>query len=191
MPGANLVAQPILAAALFHLLSAGTDRTGRLRYIGALFLLSSPVLILAGPGLAAIVNAKGDDRPKVATCRHPADVASLTRLAPGLVLSFIDSGPAILAATPHAVLAAPYHRNNAGNRAAYDVFLAGDPDALRVLKERRVTYVAICVGATDLKIFNRAAPNGLAMRLSHGEVPPYLQPIPPQPGENLRVFRVR
>jgi len=107
------------------------------------------------------------------------------------VLSFIDSGPAILAATPHAVLAAPYHRNNEGNKAAYDIFLSGDGGAERVLKERHVTYVAICLGTTDLKIFNRAAPDGLAMRLARGEVPPYLQPIPGDPAAPLRVFRVR
>jgi hypothetical protein len=51
--------------------------------------------------------------------------------------------------------------------------------------------VAICTGATDLVMFNRAAPDGLAMRLARGEVPPYLEPIPGDPAERLRVFRVR
>jgi hypothetical protein len=51
--------------------------------------------------------------------------------------------------------------------------------------------VAICLGTTDLKIFGRAAPDGLAMRLARGEVPPYLQPIPGDPAAPLRVFRVR
>ena len=190
MPGANLVAQPVLAAALLRLLGFGANGFSRARYIGAIALVSSPFLILAGPGLAFIASGENHAAPKAVTCRHPADVAALKDLAPGLVLSFIDSGPAILAATPHAVLAAPYHRNNAGNRAAYDIFLSGDGGAERLLKERHVKYVAICVGTTDLKIFNRAAPDGLAMRLARGDVPPYLQPIPGNTAASLRVFRV-
>jgi hypothetical protein len=194
MPSANLVAQPILAAAFLRLLGSGTNRFSRARYIGAIVLVSSPFLILAGPGLASMMNAGNKNHPAVedaTTCRLPADVAALDRLSPGLVLSFIDSGPAILAATPHAVLAAPFHRNNDGNKAAYDIFLSGDGGAERILRARHVTYVAICLGTTDLKIFNRAAPDGLAMRLARGEVPPYLEPIPGDPAAPLRVFRVR
>lgn len=194
MPGANLVAQPILASALLRLLGSETNPFSRARYIGAIMLVSSPFLLLAGPGLASIVNTGDKNHPAGqddVTCRLPADVAVLDRLAPGLVLSFIDSGPAILAATPHTVLAAPFHRNNDGNKAAYDVFLSGDGGAERILKERHVTYVAICLGAMDLTIFNRAAPNGLAVRLARGEVPPYLEPIPGDPAAPLRVFRVR
>jgi hypothetical protein len=194
MPGANLVAQPILAGALLRLLGFETNGFARARYIGAIVLVSSPFLILAGPGLASIVNTGDKNRPADqddVTCRLPADVAALNRLAPGLVLSFIDSGPAILAATPHTVLAAPFHRNNDGNKAAYDVFLSSDGAAERILKERHVSYVAFCLGTTDLKIFNRAAPDGLAMRLARGEVPPYLEPIPGDPAAPLRVFRVR
>jgi hypothetical protein len=191
MPGANLVAQPILAGALLRLFGFGTSGFSRARYIGAIVLVSSPFLILAGPGLAFIAGGKNAAAQNAVTCRHPADVAALNRLAPGLVLSFIDSGPAILAATPHSVLAAPYHRNNDGNRAAYDVFLGSDGTAERILKERHVRYVAFCLGTTDLKIFNRAAPDGLAMRLARGEVPPYLEPIPGDLAAPLRIFRVR
>lgn len=192
MPGANLVAQPVLAAALLRLLGFGTNGLARARYIGAIALVSSPFLILAGPGTAFIASGKNLPAAQgIVTCRHPADVAALNGLAPGLVLSFIDSGPAILAATPHSVLAAPYHRNNDGNKAAYDAFLAGDGGAEHILKERHVTYVAICLGTTDLKIFNRVAPDGLALRLARGEVPPYLQPIPGDTAAPLRVFRVR
>jgi hypothetical protein len=71
------------------------------------------------------------------------------------------------------------------------VFLICDGGAERILKERHVSYVAFCLGTTDLKIFNRAAPDGLAMRLARGEVPPYLEPIPGDSAAPLRIFRVR
>jgi hypothetical protein len=54
-----------------------------------------------------------------------------------------------------------------------------------------VTYVAICLGTINLEILNRAAPDGFAMRLARGEVPPYLEPIPGDSAAPLRVFRVR
>jgi hypothetical protein len=193
MPGANLVAQPILASAFLRLLGFGTNSLSRARYFGAIALVSSPLLILAGPGLASIVNSesRAAPHPTVMTCRHPADVAALKNLAPGLVLSFVDAGPAILATTPHSVLAAPYHRDNDGVKAAYDVFLGGDSVAQHILKERHVTYVAICLGSYDLGLFNDVAPEGLAVRLSRGEMPPYLEPIAVDPAQPLRVFRVR
>jgi hypothetical protein len=195
MPGANLVAQPILASALLRLLGFGTSGFSRARYLGAILLVSSPLLILAGPGLASIVNANSESgavkHPSMMTCRHPADVAALKSLAPGLVLSFVDAGPAILATTPHSVLSAPYHRDNDGVKAAYDVFLGGDTVAQRILKDRHVTYVAICLGSYDLGLFNSVAPDGLATRLARGEVPPYLEPIAVEPAQPLRVFRVR
>jgi len=193
MPGANLVAQPILAGALFRLLRPATNVFSRARYIGAIALVSSPCLLLAGPGLASIAHA-GDENapPKVPmVCLLPDQVAALKNLAPGLVVTFIDAGPAILATTSHTVLAAPFHRNNDGNKAAYDIFLGGDEEAERILKARHASYVAICAGAADLTIFESVAPNGLAMRLARGEVPPYLEPIRAEPAEPLHVFRVR
>ena len=47
----------------------------------------------------------------------------LAHLPKGVVLGFIDAGPFILMETPHAALAAPYHRNIKGNAAMLDIFL--------------------------------------------------------------------
>jgi hypothetical protein len=193
VPGANLVAQPILVGSLFRLLRPNANYISRLRYLGALVLVSSPCITLASLGGGSIAAAAGktSETKTLMVCVHPEDVAAMKNLAPGLVASFIDSGPAILATTPHTVLSAPYHRNNDGNKAAYDIFLGNDGEAERILKARHVSYVAVCIGSADLVILGEEAPNGLALRLARGEVPPYLEPIPVDPAEPLHVFRVR
>ena len=131
-----------------------------------------PVVITDGPG----------------TCRRAADYAALKRLPPGRVLGFIDAGPFVLMETPHAVLAAPYHRNIQGNTAMLDAFL-GAPDAAR-LKALAVDYVAFCPGAPERYNYAAAAPAGLAASLSRGELPKFLERVALD-GNELAVYRPR
>jgi len=194
--GANLLAQVLLAAALVRLLDTGDGARTRLRLLVAALAVSSPLLVIAGQGIGLALAAIDPGRSVAvydgpAACRRPADVAPLKRLQPGLVVSFVDLGPAILAETKHSVLAAPYHRNGVGNIAAFDLLLSDDAAAKRVLAQRRIDYVAICPGSPERINFERAAPEGLTARLSRGEVPDYLEAAGGDPMEPLRVFRVR
>ncbi len=194
--GANLLAQALLAAALARMLETGDGARTRLRLLVATLAVSSPFLVIAGQGVDAALTAFDPGRPVLfydgpGACRRPADVAPLKRLLPGLVVSFVDLGPAILAETPHTILAAPYHRNGTGNRAAFDLLLGDDATARRVIEQRRIDYVAICPGSPERINFERAAPDGLVARLSRGEVPDYLEAVAGDRAEPLRVFRVR
>ena len=56
--------------------------------------------------------------------RNDHDRGLALELPKGLVLGFIDAGPLVLMQTPHAVLAAPYHRNIKGNAAMLRSFRA-------------------------------------------------------------------
>ncbi len=193
--GANLLAQAVLAAALVRLVGTGDSIRIRLRLLVASLAVSSPFLVIAGQGIGLALSAVDPGRPVLvydgpAACRRPADITPLKRLAPGLVVSFVDLGPAILAETKHSILAAPYHRNGVGNIAAFDLLLGDDATAMRVLAERRIDYVAICPGSPERINFERAAPEGLTARLSRGEVPDYLEATG-DPAKPLRVFRVR
>jgi len=194
--GANLIAQPILAAALITLFQIrGSLLVSRFAIV-SFVLLSNPILTLAGGGIKLIMNhlnpgqiPASDGGPLA--CRRPADMEHLARLSPGLVVSYIDIGPAILARTKHSVLAAPYHRNVRGNANAYDILLANDTTARRILKERQASYIAICPGSPDRIFMRDAAPDGLSERLALGETPNYLEPIPGSASEPLKIFRVR
>jgi hypothetical protein len=67
-----------------------------------------------------------DDTSHAATlaCLSPQALAPLATLPPGLVLAPIDSGSHIISDTKHSVIAAPYHRNSAGNRKVLEALLA-------------------------------------------------------------------
>ena len=123
-------------------------------------------------------------------CQRSADYAPLARLPRGLVLAFIDAGPFLLMETPHAVLAAPYHRNLKGNAAMFDVFLAAPADAAARITALGVDYVAFCPGAPERYHYALRAPEGLAATLSRGEVPDFLERIALE-GTDLAVYRPR
>jgi hypothetical protein len=106
------------------------------------------------------------------------------------MLAFIDSGPFILLESGHAVLAAPYHRNQAGNIAILDMFLEA-PAAAKIRMDRLgIDYVAFCSGAPERYRYVASAPGGLAATLSRDHAPGYLERIPLQ-GTDLAVYRVR
>src|SRR5262249_53457440 len=108
----------------------------------------------------------------------------------GLVLGFIDAGPFILLETPHAALAAPYHRNVKGNAAMLDVFLAAPREAQAQLPALGGDSAAFCPAATARHAYAGVAADGLAAALGRGEVPEFLEPIPLD-RTSLAVYRAR
>jgi len=193
---ANMVAQPMLAASLISLFDVRSSLLARRGAIVALLLISSPILVLAGQGIGKIVRFVDPARPVYyesgpLACRGADDVAPLARLKPGIVISYVDLGPAILVGTKHSIFAAPYHRNVEGLLIAFNVMLGDDATARHVLAEHHVDYIAICPGSPERINQRLAAPNGLTERLARGEVPDYLEPVLSATSEVLKVFRVR
>lgn len=100
-----------------------------------------PIAAAAWPG--------GEPATHSPACDTGAMAQALAALPPGLVMAPIDLGPAILAATPHRVVAAPYHRNNTGNLAMVR-FYAGSPAMARSIADRwRIAYVVACPGSRE------------------------------------------
>lgn len=191
---ANLLASAIIAAAILQL--AGSDARARIRTILALFALSTPALVLAGQAVGVALKFADPSRMTIfhdgpGACRRVADFAPLKRVNQGLVVSFVDNGPAILALTNHSILAAPYHRNGEANKAAFDILLGNDAEVRRAIAGHNVDYIAICPGGPERVNYERAAPEGLVARLSHGKVPAYLETVPGEAAEPMKVFRIR
>ncbi len=113
-----------------------------------------------------------------AACLASAAFAPLAKLPPGIVLAPIDAGSHLLALTPHSVLAAPYHRDNHGNRAALDAFLSEPQAARRILRVNHVTYVMTCPGLNETAALAARAPHGLVAALVHGAIPDWLKALP-------------
>jgi hypothetical protein len=153
-------------------------------FLGALCAAAAGALSAIGPSPTSEASVMSLPR-----CSSPADLAALGKLDRGRVMAGIDLGPVILAQTPHAVFAAPYHRNSAGNTALLDTMLATPEAAARTLDAVGADYLALCPGSLDEKRYSRLAPDGLAARLARGEAMPFLAPAI-MPESSLRVWRV-
>jgi hypothetical protein len=189
---ASMVAAPIFAASLAILwptLAPG-------RNLLLLALAASPASFAAlGLSTKPLIDLIFKPRMTTAerdasTCQTVSDVAFLRRLPKGRVMAPIDLGPAILAETDHVIFAAPYHRNNDGNAAMFELMLAPIPTARQILWDRRVDYVVICSAAPE-QDFVKLAPDGLAARLGRGETPDFLEQLDLGPPHKISVWRVR
>jgi len=112
--------------------------------------------------------------------------AALAALPAGTVMAPIDVGAYAIAAGPHRMIAAPYHRNNAGNAAMYRFFL-GTPEAAQAIAARwRVDYVLLCPG--DFAELDRPLandPRRLLTRLRADRAPRWLTPVATASGAKL------
>lgn len=129
-----------------------------------------------GAGLVAAAQSGAAAAPAL-PCTDPRLFRQLDRLATGTVAAPIDLGPYLLALTDHKVMAAPYHRNNVGNRAMYDFFL-GTPDAARAQAALwTIDYVVLCPGSFGEVPADQVRPNSLLALLRAGAAPPWMEAV--------------
>jgi hypothetical protein len=124
------------------------------------------------------------------TCAKTQYFQTLSQLPPSLVVAPVDMGARILMSTHHKVLAAPYHRNNKGNLAAYQIFLAPQAEAKARTKALGAGYVAICKRSAEVTILSREGPRGLMADIEAGRIPNWLTPLPTPQGSDVIVYRV-
>lgn len=139
----------------------------------------APLLILPFTSTAwalALPEDAGGTAAAKAACLAPESIAPLAALGAGRTVAPIDLGSHLLVDTSLDVFAAPYHRNDDGNRFMIEVFLAAPEPARALLSSRGVRYVLTC-GDETASLAARA-PDGLAARLRAGEVPEFLRRLP-------------
>ena len=153
-----LLAAPGLAAVV-----ARARARGALPLVGAWAASAGMLYPVAAD---ALVPARSSEEPAGGACASPALVARLAALPPGETMAPIDAGAPLLAATPQRLVAAPYHRNGAGNLAAYR-FHAGSPAvAARIAAGWHLDYLVACADMPG-----RAAAGTAARRLASGPLP--------------------
>jgi hypothetical protein len=184
-------AMPPVAALASRLIASAGWRAGLARFAAALVLTPTSVTA-AALTVVQTVAAPSPSKPGMAeraACTRNEAYAPLARLPAGLVATDINYGPYVLALTPHAVVAAPYHRVVGGMLTAQAI-LAGPLDAARRAAESdRVTYVAICGHRTSMGAM--PAPGTLWAELDSGRVPSWLEEDAGSDDGQFRVFRVR
>jgi hypothetical protein len=158
-------------------------------------MLLTPAVLSAG--VIAAVQAAGypvaeqhDDRV-TGGCFETANYAQLARLPAGIVASEVDFGSFVLANTPHAVLAAPYHRLSQGIIAAHRIFALPPESARDVAARHGVSYVVTCGTRAPPGLTDAERVASLWGRLQAGNPPDWLAPVTAQPGEVFAVYRIR
>ncbi len=122
-------------------------------------------------------------------CTSPAMMAALRALPPGTIIAPVDLGAYAIAATRHRLIAAPYHRNNAGNAAMYHVFFGTDDAAEQIADRLSADYVVVCdgFGAVDRRL--ASDPSRLMHQLMSGSQPRWLRPLD-RTGPAAQIFAV-
>lgn len=125
-----------------------------------------------------------------ARCPTLSALQPVARVPAGNVLTFVDLGPRLVAATHHNAIAGPYHRNA---RQIIDVMLTWRGDAAnarRTVERYRIDYVLICPNLSESTIYRSEARNGFYMQLVSNKVPAWMTPVPLPPGSPYRMWRV-
>jgi hypothetical protein len=187
-----------LATALSSIIAAAAFAKARERFnwkaaLGLVLVVNPIVPALVGSQIARIFEPK---KTKYETgggqnCFREGSFSALASAPNGLVVAPIDMGARILLTTSHKVLAAPYHRNNRGNLAAYQVFLLPQAQAKERVTLLGAKYVAICKRSAEVVILSREAPKGLMADLKANKVPAWLIPLPTPRGSDVQAFQVK
>ncbi len=109
-------------------------------------------------------------------CISPEAYIALAERAEMRIHTPVILGVSVLARTPHAVFAGPYHRNIAGVERAHAVLIGPADEAHERLLELGATHLLYCKGLRETTRLGETWPDGLAARLNRDEVPDWLIP---------------
>jgi hypothetical protein len=184
---------PLVAAAALQLFNRLKLTKPAFRLLPALVITPTAITlgaitIASAAGVGGLLDLNGAERQ---ACVHRGNYGELARLPNGLlVTNELEWGPYLLAWTPHAVLAAPYHRLAAGIVANDQVFASPPEAAHRVLDRFNVSYIATCGSRGATALTGEARQASLWGRLQAGNIPDFLERVPPF-GQAFAVYRVR
>ncbi len=178
--------------------------TARAHYLRRVSAASVLGLVGAWLGMAGLVwavlvaqalnvlpaQAANDDGPGAsATCLAPDAYADLAGLPPERIMTPHDMGAFMLLYTPHAVVSAPYHRNNQGLLDTYRFLNGPIDDARRILQARGISLVVTCDPMPEMAGQPDAAPDSFVRLAKEGTLPDWLDNV--STSGPLNVYQVR
>lgn len=152
------------------------------------------VMVAVLPGLAALSVAGLGSPGDKAACDRDGALAFLNQeiyrsQAPLLTAADINLGVPLIWDSPHAVLAAPYHRNAAGLRDNEAIFSGDEASAREAVRRRRVDFLLLCPEQPGTGYQGTQAPTQFKDRLLIGEIPSWLEEV--KIAGSARLFRIR
>lgn len=133
-------------------------------------------------------DVTAENEPK---CSSQIIAHVLSQQPEGGVAAHVNIGPELLFRTAHRVLSAPYHMNEKGMRAVYDIYAASDNDtAMDFIKTYNVSYLAIC--PAELSYWQEVSDQEdiFARRLLNDTLPKNMSELPAVQGQVARIYRV-
>ena len=195
-PGAQLLSVPGVTALVWLLFP-------RLRAARSLLLrVAGPVLLLVLASGTAVPIAMQwlPDKPvkpfakrvNIATNRCPTIPAmrAIAKVPRGLVFTFVDLGPRLIALTHHDAVAGPYHRNGQAIEDIMHAFRGSEALARQLVAKRHADYLLISPNFSESTLYSSAAPQGFYVQLRDGRVPAWLTPITLPKDSPFKMWRV-
>ena len=195
-PAAQMMAS-VGAAALVWVVVPRTWSSGStaVRVLGT----TAAVVIGAGAILPIVIDALP---PEQSTARQQAIgkanrlCASLWGLRPiaqqprGMVFTFIDIGPRLIAVTHHDAVGGPYHRNGQQIADVMNAFRGDAEQARRIIRKYHSAYLLTCPSSSTTTIFQSEAPKGFYSQLERGQVPGWLTRVDLPRDSPFKMWRV-
>jgi hypothetical protein len=158
--------------------------------VPAVWTMGGMAAFKAGDALAGVPANQADVKnPDAEACVTEKRIADFASMRAGRILVGFNTGPALLRFTPHSVLAANYHRNQAGMIATLKIAMAKPQDALPMMEAQGVRYVLFCDDDPLVDLMKARYPDGFLAQLGKGDVPGYLEEIPQQ-GDGLHIYQM-
>ena len=153
----------LLAAPGLAMLVGAARARGAVPLVGAWAVSTGMLYPVAA---AAMAPARPGGGIAGEACASPALARALAALPVGEVMAPIDAGAWLIAGTPQRLVAAPYHRNGAGNLAAFAFYARSPARAARIAARWRVAWLVMCADMPG-----RAVPGTAARALAAGPLP--------------------
>ncbi|UUR07534.1 AcrB/AcrD/AcrF family protein [Sphingomonas glaciei] len=166
-------------------------------------VLGSTALVLAASGGAAPLFLKAfPEKPEKITesqrlnnranrlCPTLWAMRPVARQPKGMVFTFIDLGPRLIAVTKHDALGGPYHRNGMAIADSMNAMRGSPEQARALILKHRSDYLLVCPHMNQATIFRAQAPRGFYSQLERGAQFPWLQPIDLGKDSPLKMWRV-
>jgi len=116
----------------------------------------------------------------------------IAREPKGLVFTFVDLGPRLIAVTHHDAITGPYHRNGEQIGDVMKAFRGDEAQARSIIAGKyRSDYLLICPNMSTSTIFRSETPRGFYSKLEGGWTPAWLEPLPLAKDSPFRMWRVR
>jgi hypothetical protein len=195
--GARLAVLPAIPAAAWLIARARQAylaHGGAKQIIGLLgaWLASAGIVIMLATGAALTLGPQGQSPAAPAqnrtACLAPSAYADLRGLPPERIMAPIDLGSHILLETPHAVVAAPYHRNEEGILDAFRFFNRPAEEARTIAVERGLGLVVTCDALPEMHGPGLAEPGTMLNLLAAGNPPDWLADV--SLGGPLKVYAI-